>query len=245
MFVQLKESARLVSRLAADDFQAGDRTMFLHRLMRVLLTLILLVLAVGFASAARAQETTATAYTIELVIFKTKSPIGGPEAWNTETAAAQQTSVPADAAEAEEGQAAVAVAPVGGLPVQAISSTQFRLSGIDGALQRNANYEVLQHIGWTQVPSPRGSGLAVNLADLATNNPPVRGTMRFERGKYLYLQLDLTYTPADPPASLVAASNKGTPVAFKLNQKRRVRPFERHYFDHPAFGVIAIISPVK
>jgi hypothetical protein len=34
-------------------------------------------------------------------------------------------------------------------------------------------------------------------------------------------------------------------VTFSLNQVRRVRPFERHYFDHPAFGVIAMISPVS
>jgi hypothetical protein len=29
-----------------------------------------------------------------------------------------------------------------------------------------------------------------------------------------------------------------------MHQDRRMRPFERHYFDHPAFGVVAIITPV-
>jgi hypothetical protein len=29
-----------------------------------------------------------------------------------------------------------------------------------------------------------------------------------------------------------------------LDQVRRVRSFERHYFDHPAFGVIAMVAPL-
>jgi hypothetical protein len=116
---------------------------------------------------------------------------------------------------------------------------------MESSLQRSRGYEVVGHIGWSQIAVPRGSGLAVDLADVGLNGVSVRGTGALERGKYLYLRLNLAYSPADPPASLVGTVQSDRAVTFSLNQVRRVRPFERHYFDHPAFGVIAMISPVS
>jgi hypothetical protein len=32
---------------------------------------------------------------------------------------------------------------------------------------------------------------------------------------------------------------------FNLSESRRVKFFERNYFDHPAFGVITLVTPAK
>jgi hypothetical protein len=45
----------------------------------------------------------------------------------------------------------------------------------------------------------------------------------------------------NPPPGLGAAP--GTP--FTMNESRRVKFYERNYFDHPAFGVIALITPER
>ena len=34
-------------------------------------------------------------------------------------------------------------------------------------------------------------------------------------------------------------------TVFMLNESRRVKRFERNYFDHPAFGVIALVTPAS
>jgi hypothetical protein len=44
---------------------------------------------------------------------------------------------------------------------------------------------------------------------------------------------------AAPPEGLGA----GADTSFTLNQSRRVRFYERNYYDHPAFGVIALVTP--
>ena len=44
-----------------------------------------------------------------------------------------------------------------------------------------------------------------------------------------------------PPAGLGA----GADTPFTLNESRRVRFYERNYFDHPAFGVIALVTPAQ
>jgi len=58
-------------------------------------------------------------------------------------------------------------------------------------------------------------------------------------GQFLHLGLSLSYAMPSPPDGLHAAPD--TP--FTLNQSRRVRFYERNYYDHPAFGVIALVTP--
>ena len=41
----------------------------------------------------------------------------------------------------------------------------------------------------------------------------------------------------------VLAPRPGT--AFTLNENRRVKFYERNYYDHPAFGVIALVTPAQ
>ena len=36
-----------------------------------------------------------------------------------------------------------------------------------------------------------------------------------------------------------------TGTTFTINETRRVRFYERNYFDHPAFGVIALVTPAQ
>jgi hypothetical protein len=62
-----------------------------------------------------------------------------------------------------------------------------------------------------------------------------------ERGLYLHLGMTLTYANPSPPQGLGAASG----TTFIMNQSRRIRFYERNYFDHPAFGVIALVSPAQ
>ncbi len=53
--------------------------------------------------------------------------------------------------------------------------------------------------------------------------------MHLERGQYLHLGMNLTLT--------------GQGGTWRMNELRRVKFNERQYFDHPAFGVIALVSP--
>ena len=71
--------------------------------------------------------------------------------------------------------------------------------------------------------------------------PGLSGLVTLERGTYLHLGMSLSYTPANPPSGLGAAPG----TAFMLEENRRVRLNERHFYDHPAFGVIAVVTPAQ
>lgn len=234
-------TTRLVSTIAADDLRGASPREFTRRLVRIVLLLsAALMCAIALSAfAAEPARTTEPLYTVELVILRPVAPLGVAEDWSVE---AGHVSAPI---EGEEDTGA-APAPAGGgrMAVRTLSSAQYRLAAVDASLARSRGYELIRHVGWTQAATPRGAGLAVELADIAPDGEPLRGTIALERGRYLHLKLDLAYTPAVPPSSLLGAGADSGPVTFTLRQNRRVKSFERHYFDHPAFGVIAMVSPV-
>lgn len=80
-------------------------------------------------------------------------------------------------------------------------------------------------------------------------SPRLEGTINISRGRYLHVWLDLLYRPEKKPAQSSGffsflAEDK-TPDAYRLTQQRRVRSGELHYFDHPRFGVLALITPYE
>lgn len=176
-------------------------------------------------------------YNVEIVIFRTIAPIGIAEDWSAQTAQPAAENDPADETPA--------AAPASGenAAIQPLSSAQFKLAGTDAALRRSSRYQVLAHVAWTQAATAFGGNLGASLADLGISDSALHGSVALEQGRFLHLNFDLAWTPADPPASLLGANRGAGPVTFVLKEKRRVRPFEQHYFDHPAFGVIAIVSP--
>jgi len=214
-----------------------------NRLLSNLSLLVVAAVAVTLqASAAEPAKLQDTAYHVELVIFRALTPLGVQEDWSIEAGGNHAS---AGIASDEDADGNSATSGAGRLAVASLSPALFRLSGIESGLQRSRGYEVIGHIGWTQLAVPRGSGLAVDLAEVGLSGSPVHGTGTLERGRYLYLRLNLGFAPVDVPASLVGDVQRTGPVTFSLNQVRRVRPFERHYFDHPAYGVIALITPVS
>ena len=70
-------------------------------------------------------------------------------------------------------------------------------------------------------------------------SPGLSGIVFLERGTYLHLGMSLTYQMSNPPAGLAAAPG----TAFNLSESRRVKFDQLNYYDHPAFGVIALVTP--
>jgi hypothetical protein len=242
MLQRLFCTTRLVTTIAVDDLRGASSREFARRILRIaLLIAAVLTCAIALsASAAEPARPTEPLYTVELVILRPVVPLGVAEDWVVEASHASGSSAPVEG----EDDAEATSTGGGRLAVRTLSTAQYRLAGVDAALARSRGYELIRHVGWTQAATPRGAGLAVELADMRAGGEPLRGTVGLERGRYLHLRLDLAYTPAAPPSSLLGEGAGSGPVTFTLRQNRRVKAFERHYFDHPAFGVIAMVSPV-
>jgi hypothetical protein len=174
------------------------------------------------------------AYNIELIIFRATSALGGAENWAAEAGARTFSN------DSNTGESEAAGSTQVGRFLAALPEAQFQLTDIEKRLRASAGYAPLAHVAWTQTASAWGTRAGFSLQRLGIDIPDMTGTVVLERGQFLHLGMTLAYAPANPPAGLGAAPG----TTFTLNQGRRVRFSERSYFDHPAFGVIAVVTPV-
>jgi len=77
----------------------------------------------------------------------------------------------------------------------------------------------------------------------------IDGTIRLHLGRYLHLEVDLLYrNQTEPMASntfYMLGEEEQPQTLFRMHQTRRMRSGELHYFDHPMFGVLALITPYE
>jgi Peptidoglycan-binding protein, CsiV len=174
------------------------------------------------------------AYNIEIIIFRATSALGGAENWAAE-AGARNFSNDSNAGESAAGDATQV-----GRFLSMVPESQYQLADIEKKLRASAGYAPVAHVAWSQTASAWGTRAGFALQRLGIDAPGLTGTVVLERGQYLHLGMTLAYAAANPPAGLGAPPG----TTFTLNEGRRVRFNERTYFDHPAFGVIALVTPV-
>lgn len=171
------------------------------------------------------------AYDVEIVIFRAKVALGQPENWAAETTAG---------ATVAGGEASGGSGPVGKL-LTMLPSSGYRLTAIESRLRSSGTYTPVAHAAWVQTASAWGTHAGFPLETLGINVPGLAGDIFLERGEFLHLGMTLNYTMQDPPPGLNAPPG----TTFVMNETRRVRFYQRNYYDHPAFGVIALITPAR
>jgi hypothetical protein len=113
--------------------------------------------------------------------------------------------------------------------MQLTPTTQRRLTEEASRLRAAGGYQVIAHTAWTQAPAAWNSRRGVSTAQLGIEDAGITGTVFIERGQYLHLGFDLRV-------------DQGGHV-YTISEVRRVKPGETQYFDHPAVGILALISP--
>jgi len=183
--------------------------------------------------AAQAAAATATGYGVELVIFRITGSQGSPEDWT----AAGASAPPVPGAADDTGGSADAAA--NGRFVRTMDGSELQLNDVVSRLRANGAYPLVAHVGWIQNATPWGRRQSLSLQQLGINVPGLAGSVILERGEFLHLGLALELAVANPPADLSAPPG----TIFTLHDNHRVKLYERNYYDSPAFGVIALVTP--
>jgi len=125
--------------------------------------------------------------------------------------------------------------------LQRLPASSFQLNDAESKLKSSGLYVPVAHLAWTQTASAWGKRSGLSVDQLGLDVAGLSGSVSLERGQYLHLGFALSYAPASPPANAGAAPG----TVFTLNENRRVKFYERNYYDHPAFGVIALVTPAN
>lgn len=182
------------------------------------------------AEPAPAPAPAANVYNIEIVVFRTNQALGAAENWSAQVA----TEYTAD------GEAAANTKGVGRF-VGLLPQTAWQLTPIENKMRTSGLYVPVAHVAWSQTASDWGTRAGFTLERLGLDVPGLAGTVFLERGQFLHLGMALSYAPASPPSGMGA----GPGTTFSMKQTRRIKFYERNYYDHPAFGVIALVTPAQ
>ena len=183
----------------------------------------LLVLSAGPAPVVAAPKL----YDVEIIIFSHNTRSDQGEAWHQP--------------DAEAGRAQ-GVSPQNRFTE--LSSSHYRLKPVRYSLQQGGEYTVLYHRAWRQLAYSLSRAVDYPVHALSNDSRnSVEGTVRLVRGRYLHLDMDLLLMDAatQPPGHY--ADGPGITPAYRLIEKRRIKSSDLHYFDHPRFGVLALVTP--
>lgn len=104
-----------------------------------------------------------------------------------------------------------------------------RLVTAANRLKGTSGYRVLAHTAWTQMPSAWRSGRGVPAARLGLTRAGINGRITLERGSSLHLGVDL----------IIEDGGR----RYHISEMRQsIKADQPQYFDHPAIGVIAVVS---
>ncbi len=152
---------------------------------------------------------------------------------------------------------------------ETVADDRFQLTGIVETWTRRDEYEPILHAAWTQFGYPRNETEPYALADMPVFAPGLDGSVTLSLGRFLHLEMDLKLDPdtasADESAESVREDGdrwlgfgfdddpylqtvEEAPrvrTLYSIQEDRIVKRDEYHYFDHPRFGVIAIVTAVE
>lgn len=109
-----------------------------------------------------------------------------------------------------------------------------RLGEAARKLRATAGFKVLGHTAWTQTPvgclnaACRTVVRGVTAEQLGLSRAGVSGKVVLQRGTYLFLGVDLTIDEGGR--------------RYRIQEARQMKPDQPQYFDHPAVGVLAIVT---
>lgn len=193
-------------------------------------SLLILILSLTFSSAINAtpNDNEAPNYIVEVLIFKNLQNNEENEIWT-------QTISPEVFASLENAR------PLSGdiTPGQELSTAFEKMAS-------TGNYLLVTHKRWVQVARPKEDERLIRITKA---NEGLDGTVHFYRDRFLHLDLNLILGEDTVPVASLETSGGANKEKqqdnFIIKEKRKVRSDMINYFDHPKFGVLITVSPLK
>ena len=189
--------------------------------------LVGLLLAAAVAAAACADEVK-----VELIVFE-----------NLDPSAIQAEIWPANpGAPALDNAIELAAASASEKSWRLLPPTELSMGGVMQHLRNSARYRPLLHIGWVQPMDGSDRSPAVHVfsgmagsGDTPVSSPQINGVAALRRNRFMHVDVDL----------LLKKNAAAGPITARLDVSRRLRNNEVHYLDHPLFGAIIKVTPIK
>lgn len=193
----------------------------MSRIIPALLLIVASAIPHGVLAATDKENT----YNVEVLVFATRLPLlDGDELWTRETANAVTPG-------STDAEAPSPAAPPG------------ILAAASNELAKDGRFRILAYYSWIQAADAKSASKPVRLRGTqARDADELTGTMRLYLSRYLHLDLNLNYEEKTADGGLFGGGTGM--ITYRINEQRRVKSQETHYFDHPKFGALIRLTPL-
>jgi hypothetical protein len=185
----------------------------------------------------------AAGYHVELIVFENLQPASDGEILQTAMAYPDYSGAIDPGSET-------------GNPFRLLSTGLYKLGGIYDQLKVSGRYRPFLHVAWQQPALYGDNARSVHILKAepgATEDPGdtlvrIEGMVSVRASQFLHADVDMLYFPRALPKSMVhPAAGAAAPVTVpsgysRLHESRKMKLNELHYFDHPLFGMILLVS---
>lgn len=114
-------------------------------------------------------------------------------------------------------------------------------------------YRILFHKAWTQLAYPNKRGHQVLVEGSNPYGSSMLGTIRLYKTRFAHVDFNLEFSrliPGKIKEKFAQSQNLDLGTLpnswrFSLKESRKIRAKELHYIDHPLFGVLVKVTPIK
>jgi len=177
---------------------------------------VMLWAPVPASAAAAAAPGASGLYGVEIIIFRAANP-GADEAWDANVPGRGFGNT------ANKGGAVPSITRI-------LSASDYHMNSLESALRSSGAWRPIAHAAWIQTAANWGTHTGFSLSDVGINVPGLSGSVYLERATYIHLGFDVQYQAGS---------------TYTLRDMRSVKYNDRQYFDHPGFGIIAVVTPIK
>jgi hypothetical protein len=130
-----------------------------------------------------------------------------------------------------------------------LNETHFTLKEIAKRLTSTGEYKIVSHTAWTQPAESRQSGYTWLPEGSSRTGLPLQAKIRFYKQKFEHIDIEIQLErkiPADVISALaekkkLSPADIGDSWRFMLQDSRKTKPNDLHYFDHPMFGALLTV----
>lgn len=119
-----------------------------------------------------------------------------------------------------------------------IEGDSFLHPAITQSLEQDGHFRVLAHLRWVQTVDAKSIAKPVRVASITPDE--LEGTIRFFMSRHLHLDVNLVFRE-----TVAAAGSEPAANLYQMNEQRKIKTQETHYFDHPRLGVLVRVMPVE
>ena len=169
-------------------------------------------------------------YDVEVIIFSNQNSGDGGERW--------PITIPDDINVQDFASAG---------EISELPESSRQLGNISYSLRQAPGYSVLYHGAWRQPAYDNRNAIGHPVdASIRSGGKSLSGQIKLVRERYLHLDVDLLLASATAMTESSYMEGDGGSPVYELSEKRRIKKSGKvHYFDHPRFGMLAIVTPYQ